>query len=236
MGARCPAPAFEEPGPVSRVHHLMPGISYEPTLNREEPHGWQLSKYLTLIAILGLHAALLAILIMGSGASIPRLSTNPPIEVMVLSPAPAPKIRAENSRPRLSGLTAISIAAPALGSDSSAPASGSDGSGSGVNWAAEARRAVHAFDIRNHQPPVHDALSSSPAEDNWWPHTQHHAGDQYKMANGDWIVWINASCYQVASAGPTVYANDTQLPRTICPGKTMAPTGNPPQPAAEQKK
>jgi hypothetical protein len=214
----------------------MPGISREPTLNREEPHGWPLPKYLTLIAVLGLHAALLAMLIMGSRASILQVSTNPPIEVMVISPAPPPKVRAENSRPRLSGIAAISIAAPAIGSDSSAPASGSDGGGSGVNWAAEARRAVRAFDIRNHQPPVRDALSSSPAEDNWWPHTQHHAGDQYKIANGDWIVWINASCYQVASAGPVAYANDPQLPRTNCPGKTTAPTGNRSQPAAGQKK
>jgi hypothetical protein len=155
--------------------------------------------------------------------------------VMIISPAALPKVRAENSRPRLSGDTAITIAAPTLGSDSSSSVSGSAGSGSGVNWAAEARRAVRAFDIRNHQPPIHDSLSSSPADDNWWPRTQHHAGDQYKIANGDWIVWINASCYQVATSGPSPYANEAILPRTVCPGKAGTPAGGPPVPA-EQKK
>jgi hypothetical protein len=103
-----------------------------------------------------------------------------------------------------------------------------------VNWAAEARRAVRAFDIRKHEPPIHESLSSSPAEDDWWPRTQHRAGDQYKIANGDWIVWINASCYQVASAGPSTYATDAALPRTICPDKTGTPAGKPPGPASEQ--
>jgi hypothetical protein len=213
----------------------MAGISRKSTLNMQEPHGWKLPKYLTLLVVLGLHAAFLAMLIEGSRAPMLRVPASPPIEVMVVSPAPQPKIRAENSRPRLSGYTAIAIAAPELDANSLTPsASGSNGSGSGVNWAAEARRAVRAFDIRNHQPPVHDALSSSPAEDNWWPRAQHHAGDQYKIANGDWIVWINASCYQIAGSGPPAYVNDAQLPRTVCPGKTTPPTGNPPGSATER--
>jgi len=215
----------------------MSCISHEPTVSMDESKKWELPRYLTLIVVLSLHMTLLGMLIMGSGASMLRVPTNPPIELMVISPAALPKIRAENSRPRLSGETAISIAAPPLDSYSLSPsAPGSEGNGSGVNWAAEARRAVHAFDIRSHQPPIHDSLSSSPAEDNWWPRTQHRAGDQYKLANGDWIVWINASCYQVASAGPSTYANDTVLPRTICPGKTGTPAGNPPVPVSEHKK
>jgi hypothetical protein len=225
------AAVFEEPGPGSQVHDQMSGVLHEPTLSMEESNKWGIPRYLTLIVVLSLHMALLATLVMGSRASMLRESTNPPIELMVISPATLPKIRAENSRPRLSGDTAISIAAPILDSYSPSPsASGSDGNGSGVNWAAEARRAVRAFDIRNHQPPIHDSLSSSPAEETWWPRTQHHAGDQYKIANGDWIVWINASCYQVASSGPPAYANDTAIPRTICPGKAGAPAGNPPAP------
>jgi hypothetical protein len=229
--------AFEEPAGYRGVHDHMSCISHEPTVSMDESNKWGLARYLTLVVVLSLHVALLAMLIMNSRASILLVSTNTPIELVVISPATLPKIRAENSRPRLSGDTAISVAAPPLGSYSLSPsASGSDGNGSGVNWAAEARRAVRAFDIRSHQPPVHDSLSSSPAEDNWWPRIQHRAGDQYKIANGDWIVWINASCYQIANAGPSTFANDTVLPRTICPGKAGAPAGNGPEPASEQKK
>ena len=215
----------------------MSWISHEPTVSVEESNKWGLPRYLTLFAVLSLHLAVLVMFIMGSRDAMLWVPVDTPIELMVISPATPPKIRAENSRPRFSGDTAISIAAPPLESYSLSPSSsGSEGSGSGVNWAAEARRAVRAFDIRSHQPPVHDALSSSPAEDNWWPRTQHHAGDQYKIANGDWIVWINASCYQVAGAGPSTYANDAVLPRTICPGKAGTPAGNPPEPASAQKK
>jgi hypothetical protein len=99
---------------------------------------------------------------------------------------------------------------------SPAPASSSDGSGSGVDWAAEARRALHAFEIRNRQPSINNSISSKPGEDNWWPQALHHAGDQFKTANGDWIVWINTNCYQVASSGPSAYALDAWQPQTIC--------------------
>jgi hypothetical protein len=214
----------------------MSSISHESTVNMDDSSKWRLPRYLTLIAVLSMHLAFLAALIFGSRASILRVSLNDPIEVMVISPATLPKIRAENSRPRLSGETAITIAAPTLDSYSSSAVSGSDGNGSGVNWAAEARRAVHAFDIRSHQPPIHDSLSSSPAEDNWWPRTQHHAGDAYKIANGDWIVWIDASCYQVASSGQSADANEAVLPRTVCPGKASTPVGNAPVSASGQKK
>jgi len=215
----------------------MSGISHELTLNMDEPNRWGLPRYLTLIMVLSLHMALLALLIINSRASMLLESTSPPIEVMVLSPATLPKIRAENSRPRLRGETGFSIPAPTLDSYSMSPsASGSEGSGSGVNWAAEARRAVRAFDIRSHQPPIHDSLSSSPADDNWWPRAPHHAGEQYKLANGDWIVWINASCYQVASSGSSANTPDSTLPQTICPGKPGAPAGKPPEPASEQKR
>jgi hypothetical protein len=95
---------------------------------------------------------------------------------------------------------------------------------------------VRAFDIRSHQPPIHDSLSSTPADDNWWPRIQHHAGEQYKIANGDWIVWINASCYQVANSGSPTYAPDSTLPQTICPGKLGAPAGKPPEPTSAQKR
>jgi hypothetical protein len=215
----------------------MSGISHELILNMVESNRWGFPRYLTLFVVLSLHMALLALLIINSRTSMLLESTTVPIELMVISPATLPKIRAENSRPRLRGDTGISIAAPILDSYSMTPsASGSEGSGSGVNWAAEARRAVRAFDIRSHQPPIHDSLSSSPADDNWWPQTPHHAGEQYKIANGDWIVWINASCYQVASSGSPAYTLDSNSPQTICPGKPGAPAGKPPEPASEQKR
>jgi hypothetical protein len=128
----------------------------------------------------------------------------------------------------LKGDTAISIEPLMLGSDgtSQAPsAAASNGDGSGVDWRAEARRAVQAYEIRNHEPESSDLVSGSPAEDQWWPRSRHNAGDQYKTANGDWIVWINSSCYQIAIAGGSAYAPGAAGPRTVCPGTSGMPRG-----------
>ncbi|MDP9082615.1 MAG: hypothetical protein M3N50_02460 [Pseudomonadota bacterium] len=92
-----------------------------------------------------------------------------------------------------------------------------------MDWTAEAHRALQAFEIRNHQPGTGIPLSSSPAEQHWWPRTRHHAGDQYKTANGDWIVWISSNCYQVASSGSRGNAAVETLPNTICLGAPQQP-------------
>lgn len=183
---------------------------------------------MTLLVVLTLHLALIAALVMSQTGSLPT-STVHSVELLFLPPVHLPKVRSENAPPRrLSGDTAITIAPPALDSPSTSPAAGSssDGSGSGVDWAAEARRALQAFEIRNHQPLSNKSVSSEPADDNWWPRARHHAGEQFKTANGDWIVWINASCYQVASSNLSAYALGTALPQTICPGQSGTPRGD----------
>jgi hypothetical protein len=180
---------------------------------------WDASRSVILFVVLALHLAVLALRVSASRAGDPVLAEHA-VELLYLPPAALPKIRSENARPRhLSGGTAITVAPPALDSSLlSAPSSSpSSGNGSGIDWPAEARRAVQAFDIRNHRPP--EPVSSGPAEENWWP--RHHAGEQFKTANGDWIVWINESCYRVASSG--AYVPGATLPPTVCPGRTGAP-------------
>lgn len=186
---------------------------------------------MTLLVVLTLHMALLALLVMTPRTRIISPSTSHPIELLFISPATIPNIRSENSRPKhlRSNDTAISIAPPVLDSPSpylSPPPSGSDGNGSGVDWAAEARRAMQAWEIRRHQPPSNNSISGSPADDNWWPRAQHHAGDQFKTANGDWVVWINSSCYQVAGSAAPASALGAPLSQTICPGESNAPRSN----------
>jgi hypothetical protein len=45
---------------------------------------------------------------------------------------------------------------------------------------------------------------------------EHHAGDQMKTASGDWIVWINANCYQIASWHSDAPDFGALSSRTIC--------------------
>jgi hypothetical protein len=191
----------------------------------DQPKVWGLPRYVTLLVVLAFHLALLAALLMASRTRTISWPTNDPVELLFLPTVNVPKIRSENPRPkRLSGDTAISIAPPAFDSASPSPsASASDGNGSGVDWAAEARRALQAFEIRNHQPPSDNTLSGSPAEESWWPQARRHAGNPFKTATGDWIVWINASCYQVASSAANAYALGAILPPTLCAGESGAP-------------
>jgi hypothetical protein len=186
----------------------------------ERSNVWGFPRYFTLLVVLVLHLALLAMLLTASPTGGVPVSTNPPVELLYLSPRSFPKIRAENSLPhRMHSDIAIALAPPVLDSSSlpsSPSASGSDGSGSGVDWKAEARRAVQAFEIRKHQPPSNDTVSRSSPEDTWWPEAKHHAGEQYKTASGDWIVWVNASCYQVATSAANASTTGVTPPQTVC--------------------
>lgn len=201
----------------------------------DESNGWEPRRYVILLIVLMLHMAVLALLTMTSRARIISALADTPLELVFISPSSPPKIRLENSRPqRLSSVVAVTIAPPTLNSFSvspSTPASGSEGHGSAVDWAAEARRAVQAFDIRSHLPASNQSVSGSPAEDHWWPRRQHHAGDQFKTANGDWIVWINDSCYQLTSPVRSTSApGSAPTSRTICTGQPDTQQSDPNRP------
>jgi hypothetical protein len=199
--------------------------------------GWGLQRYLVLCAVLALHIGLIALLWM-----MPLAMPAPPapvysVELLQLAPQKLPKIRIDNLRPRrLSDANTITLSPPLLQSESAAvpaspstgPRSGANGTGSDVDWTAEARRAVQAFEIRNHQPKNDQLLSGSPADERWWPYGKHHAGDHFKTPAGDWIVWINSSCYQVANSGPNPYVVGTAPPRTICVDESKQPQRNSP--------
>jgi hypothetical protein len=190
---------------------------------------WGRSRYAALLVVLGLHVSVLAVLLTASGSQDMVVSDNEPVQLIFVPPPVMPKIRAENALPRrLRGNTSISVAPPVLDADSTlTPAgSGTQGNGSGVDWAAEARRALQAFEIRKHLPPSNNTVSRTAAEENWWPQAPHHAGDQFKTPGGDWIVWLSENCYQLASsaANPTV-PGAMPPPPVICVGDSRPPRG-----------
>jgi hypothetical protein len=179
------------------------------------------SRPIIFLVVLALHIAILALLVSASRTLRVGVSTEHSIEVMLIPPAKVPQVRAENTRPeRLSTNITIALASPVLNSSLQSGASSSpDGRGSPVNWAAEAHRALRAFEIRRDQPPS-SAISVSSSLDDWWP-GEHHAGDQFKTDSGDWIVWINANCYQIASWHSN--AMGASPPRTVCPPQRRTP-------------
>ena len=181
--------------------------------------GWDRRRYATLAAVVALHATLLVLAwlyspALHSGGAAPRA-----LELLYLPPSPPSKIRPDNFRPQRIGSDAvISVVSPAAGELPLAPMSGADGNGTGVDWRAESRRALQAFEIRNNTRSNGPEPSRASADMEGWQGARHRPGEQYKTDSGDWIVWIDSSCYQVAKAGSSS-ALGAVLPQTTCPGQ-----------------
>jgi hypothetical protein len=189
-------------------------LLHEHILDTDESNVWGAPRFITFLAVVVAHLAVIALLTAESRIRTPAAATNDAVELLFIPPAKVPQVRFENARhPRLSDI-ALSITMPGLDSPSPSPAStGTDGDAPSVNWTAEAHRAVQAFEIRRNHPPG-GAISSSTPWTDWWPQGRHSAGDQFKTPNGDWIVWISSNCYQIARWGPGAYGSTP--PQTVC--------------------
>ena len=179
-----------------------------------------------LFIVMALHVATLALLLARSRTVTIAAAAEHPIRLVVLAPVKPPELRLQNTRPqRWNTNIAVALAPPALNSSSQmGPGAAPDGRGPAVNWAAEAHRAVRAFEIRTHQT-ANSALSVSSSLDVSGSR-EHHAGDQLKTASGDWIVWISADCYQIASWHSDGPAPGAISPRIICRNRAATPPGD----------
>jgi hypothetical protein len=170
---------------------------------------------------LALHLAVVALLLMHTRSRPGVPSSVPAIEVMFLPPLKVPTARADGAHlQRMKVDVGMSLAPPTVDSSSQAlSAGGSNGGTPGINWAAESRRAVKAFEIRRDEQVTHASLGLS-LWDGWLARQPHHAGEQMRTDSGDWIVWIDSNCYQVAhwhTAAPQ------DPPTTTCVGTENAP-------------
>jgi hypothetical protein len=184
------------------------------------------SRYIVFVVVLAFHLALLGLILAESQTRNVIPSPERPIEITFLPPNKVREVRIEHTRPKpMSTNVSIALAPPLFNSSSergssSAPA----GHGSTVNWTAEAHRAIRAFEIRRDQPQNSD-MSPLSRWDEWWTH-EHHAGDQGKTPDGDWIVWIDANCYQVASWHSNASALSAGPGQTVCQPESNAPQGD----------
>lgn len=181
---------------------------------------WRVPRFITLMAVVALHAALIALLFMAGGIRRGGVYRQP-LELVYIPAVPPPPVRAESGRPpRLRADIALSLTSPVITSAPSASISSGTGSrGLGVDWLAEAHRAIKAYEIRQEQPDGNALSGKSPRNDSWPPQGPHE-GDRFKTDAGDWIVWINADCYKVASWHSAASALDEAPPQIICPGHT----------------
>ncbi|MGH8267530.1 MAG: hypothetical protein ACRETS_09440 [Steroidobacteraceae bacterium] len=87
-----------------------------------------------------------------------------------------------------------------------------------IDWVAQARRAAAAvtsarsfreFSRNPRSDFGQEVLHSSPA---------HEAGEQYRLEDGEWIVWVSARCYIVSEPALGLPG---LLPNTVCQGDSQ---------------
>lgn len=177
-------------------------------------------RYLTALWVVAAHVVVIAALFMVPvHRKLPGPAANS-IQLLYVAPFHPPKVPIVAANlPRPGSKLTVKVEPPVLTASSipSTPASGAaaNGAGSGVDWAAEARRALQAFEIRNHQSSASKSVSGRP-EDDHWRQGAHYAGEKFKNADGDWIVWLNANCYEIASAASGASARFAPLTEPIC--------------------
>jgi len=184
---------------------------------------WEKSRYVTLVFVAILHGVLIAALLSVLQNRDRPTQQAKPVELVLLAPLHPPTMHiADVGIRRVGAATSLAVVQPQLDSSailvSAAGSSTQSGSESGIDWSAEAQRALQAFEIRNHTFSGAKSVSARPEEDNWLPSGRDHVGERLKLANGDWIVWIDANCYQVASAGRSSRGADEKIP--VCRDKT----------------
>jgi hypothetical protein len=177
-------------------------------------------RYAAAATVLAVHLVLIAALIMMPPTGKLATATANAVELLYVAPAEPPRVRVTANLPRRGQHLALTVEPPILESlsfpVSPAPGSSANGESTGVDWGAEARRALQAFEIRNHQHSASQSVSGRPEDDHWPPRVQHHAGERFKTENGDWMVWVDANCYEIARAASGAAAHVAPLTEPIC--------------------
>lgn len=186
------------------------------------------SRLAAVVLVLAIHVAVIALLLMTPLPAMRPAAQTAAIELVYLPPTIAPKLRSGIPRPTHITLdVGLSLSRlPQPSPFQSPPAVEPDGDGGpGVNWIAEAHRAVKAYEIRRDQHVMHEGLGLSPWG-GWLPESKHYSGERYRTATGDWVVWINGDCYQVATwheETPPPEPADETSPQTICVSREKLP-------------
>jgi hypothetical protein len=188
------------------------------------------SRLAAVLIVLAIHVVFIVLLLLSPGPTPPAVPQDTAVQLVYLPPPIAPKLRSGIPRPIHVTLdVGISLSRlPQPSPFESAPAAQPDGDGGpGVNWLAEARRAIEAYEIRRDQHVVHEGLGLSPWG-GWLPEAPHYSGEKYRTSSGDWIVWINGNCYQVASwhDGKPPAPDQQTPPETICVSREKSPNSH----------
>jgi hypothetical protein len=179
---------------------------------------WSLRNGFGFIAVLVTHVAIVSVVILTSRIRYSQLPARDFVSTWIpLSTAPAPKFSTPKPLSRTPSFTIdpIQIEPPKI---ESLPSPAVE-TGRAVDWTMEAQRAVTA----QSSAPKTRELGAHPRADSHreqqYPPAAHQAGEEYRDAYGDTVVWLNDRCY-VVSESPALGAPDvlarSQPTHTVC--------------------
>lgn len=170
----------------------------------EDRNAWRPSRYGVFLAVLALHATIVAILIASSKTLRILLPTETLIEVVFPPPAAAQKVRADISpnppvdRTRLTpSVDAILSLSPEL-----VPALGTFGAP--IDLADQTHTVADSIVANTDAREGRLAPETTPRKSIFPEPPAHHAGEQHRLDTGEWMVFVSDNCYQISSAIPAV--------------------------------
>lgn len=187
---------------------------------------WERSRYVALLVVLALHAAVLTGLVIAAWTRIPTTPTAAPIELLILpqkTSAPvSPRPPVSNRRRKI---VATSQALPAGIRTGITPNSDPGVIGPPIDWFQEAhnvaeRIAKDALPLNGTNPSSSHSVFAAPAP--------HYKGEQVLTADGRWTVYVSENCYQL-SKDLTYIENKTNTGvkiQTYCNKRSNEPRGD----------
>ena len=191
-----------------------------------ERQRWGRLRYVALLAVLVLHVAVLAGLIIAANTRIHMTAAAPPIELLTLPQNPTPTIPPPALSDRSKKVEATPLAPPPDALSVVPPNASSDVVGPPIDWAQEAHNA--AASIAKGAPALPDTNPAPPANSPFAAPPAHHKGEQIPTADGRWIVYVTNDCYQVSKSITSITnaSNNGMGLQTYCTRHSKTPRGD----------
>jgi hypothetical protein len=168
----------------------------------DDSESWKRARYLTLIVVIALHAALIVMLVKFNQVRNASTLTSTPLQLRFLPPERAPLT--PPGLPSKGSFKSFDVVPPTLPTLTAVPMESSEvDSTKSIDWAAEAKIVAAASAAgASHRPfGTHvpsEAAASAAAGASSTP--AHKAGDQDRTDTGDWVVFVSNNCYQISKA------------------------------------
>lgn len=192
----------------------------------QEWRKWERSRYVALLAVLALHAAVVTGLVITAWTRKLATPRAPPLELLILSRQPSPSFQpAPPELDRRSTILEVPQPLPADTLIDVSPNANTDVEGLPIDWFQEAHN-VAASIARGTQPP--EGKSALPPNSVFATPAPHYKGEQVPNADGTWVVYVSENCYQLSKDITYVdnKSNHGKAIKTYCKRRSKEPRGD----------